>query len=332
MEEFLSIENKNTKMKLYSNEIIGIEEKGNYIVFIINTNILSDSYLDRLRLELSRYKEEKSHNLKKIFVMGHIPLFFDKHKEDKDPKDPKDPKEDKEKKEPKEEKEAGSDSKKSKKRDKTDIKKGKFNNSYDMIDKIYMILTEYNCTYICADCHNFNIMKIEREGRYLIQITSGTGGADPDEIIDIYETPKTSTFISDKYKSPSSSSQKSSEKIKITYNISYYSINSYGYSKISVVDNNIILSYNKLIDIDSKTYVDDKYRYAISNNNIIYLGKEIYKDKEKINDILETASAKKKIYCDRLEENKTRNKYEPDIDNIIKSQDKKRVCYKKKKD
>lgn len=70
-------------MKLYSNEIIGIEEKDNYIVFIINTNILSDSYLDNLNQELSKYTTEKSKNLKKIFVMGHIPLFFDKHKKKK---------------------------------------------------------------------------------------------------------------------------------------------------------------------------------------------------------------------------------------------------------
>ena len=136
LETNIDIDNKNTKMKLYSHDKIGIEEKNSYIVFIINTNILSDTYLNSLKDELSKYKKEKSDNLKKIFVMGHIPLFFDKHKDPKEEEDPKEkgPKE----KGPKEEKDQSL--KKSKKRDKTDIKKGKFNNSYDMIDKIYMIL------------------------------------------------------------------------------------------------------------------------------------------------------------------------------------------------
>jgi hypothetical protein len=325
LDEITTVDNKNTKMKLYSNEIIGIEEKDNYIVFIINTNILSDSYLDNLNQELSKYTTEKSKNLKKIFVMGHIPLFFDKHKKEKDDvissandtaatKDT-----------------AGS-SKKSVKKDITDIKKGRFNNSYDLIDKIYIILTRYNCTYICADCHNFNVMKIECEGKCLIQITSGTGGADPDKIIDIYDVPKKSVFVSDKYRPHSLVSQKSSERIKITYNITYYSINSYGYSTVSVFDDNIALSYNKLIEVDGGQYIDDKYRYIISNNNITYLGKETSKDKDKINDILKISMAKKELYCGRLEQNKTKNIDEVDIDNIIKSQDKKRVCYKKNKE
>lgn len=42
--------------------------------------------------------------------------------------------------------------------------------------------------------------------------------------------------------------------------------------------------------------------------------------------------AKKELYCGRLEQNKTKNIDEVDIDNIIKSQDKKRVCYKKNKE
>ncbi len=328
LETNIDIDNKNTKMKLYSHDKIGIEEKSSYIVFIINTNILSDTYLNSLKDELSKYKEEKSDNLKKIFVMGHIPLFFDKHKDPKEDEDPKEkgPKE----KGPKEEKDQSL--KKSKKRDKTDIKKGKFNNSYDMIDKIYMILTDYNCTYICADCHNFNVMKIKCDGRVLIQITCGTGGADPDKIIDIYDTPKTSVFKSNRYKSESSSPQKSSERQEIQYDLLYYSINSYGYSKISVVDNNIIVSYNKLIDIDSKTYIDDKYRYIISNNNIIYLGREVYKNNEKINYILENSLENKNKYCKRLDDNKAKNISNPYIDNIIKTENKKTVCYKKKKD
>ena len=328
LDEITTVDNKNTKMKLYSNEIIGIEEKDNYVVFIINTNILSDSYLESLNQELSKYTTEKSKNLKKIFVMGHIPLFFDKHKKEKDDvissaNDTKDAKD---------AKDAAGSSKKSVKRDITDIKKGRFNNSYDLIDKIYIILTRYNCTYICADCHNFNVMKIECDGKCLIQITSGTGGADPDKIIDIYDAPKKSVFVSDKYRPHSLVSQKSSERIKITYNITYYSINSYGYSTVSVFDDNIALSYNKLIEVDGEQYVDDKYRYVISNNNITYLGKETSKDKDKINDILKISAAKKELYCGRLEQNKTKNIDEVDIDNIIKSQDKKRVCYKKIKE
>ena len=70
----------------------------------------------------------------------------------------------------------------------------------------------------------------------------------------------------------------------------------------------------------------------IDNNNITYLGKETSKDKDKINDILKISAAKKELYCGRLEQNTKKNIDEVDIDNIIKSQDKKRVCYKKNKE
>ena len=193
----------------------------------------------------------------------------------------------------------------------TKLKKGTFgeDKSSELIDSLYDILAEHKCIYLCADCHNFNIMSIEKgDDKCVIQITSGTGGADPDIIKDLNE--KKVVDISG-------------------YNITYYSINSYGYCKILVEKSGIVVSYNKIIAADcNNKSIDELYVYSVKNNKIEYRKTE----KEKIkNAIILNASNNRDYYCNRVDRYNTSKDIRGRESNVIKSQDpNKGVCYKKK--
>jgi hypothetical protein len=309
-------------LKLYADKDIGLCEDAStsYIVIIINTNILSPSYLTEVNNKIKEAKMKKGNINKLIFVMGHIPLFYDKHKKDKAAKSAKAAKgkEEKEEKEGKEGKEG-----KEEKEDITKLKKGVFGESSVLIDELYDILAEHSCIYLCADCHNFNIMKIKKGDKCVIQITSGTGGADPDIIKDLKEK----------------------KEVQLSgYDISYYSINSYGYCKITVEpcsggksssgSGSVTVSYNKIIaaDSDNKS-IDELYIYDIRNNEIKYRDTTLtIEEKEKIKKgILAKAKNNKEFYCGRVAQyNNAENKEEREK-NVIKSKNaEKTVCYIKK--
>jgi hypothetical protein len=97
-----------------------------------------------------------------------------------------------------------------------------------LIAKLYDILVDNNIIYLCADTHNFSIMKIEHKGKVLIQITAGTGGADPDLITG--EFVKKPTIVSDN-----------------EYTITAYALNSYGYVRIEILGKHINVSYKQII-------------------------------------------------------------------------------------
>ena len=305
-------------IKLYSDTKIGVYEDAysSYIVIIINTNILSPDYLEAVRKKIGETKTKSSNQNKVIFVMGHIPLFYDKHKKekvakskDKDVEKAKDtpqavPKPPKKEKEPDEKGE-----------DITKLKKGTLgeDKSSELIDSLYDILAENKCIYLCADCHNFNIMSIEKgDDKCVIQITSGTGGADPDIIKDL------------KNKKVAQLSE---------YEITYYSINSYGYCKIAVEDSGsggvVVVSYNKIIAADcNNKSIDELYVYSVKNNKIEYRKTE----KEKIkNTIILNASKNRDYYCNRVAKYNTSKEVNVKESNIIKSEDSdKGICYEKK--
>jgi len=186
---------------------IGVRYNKDNIIIIINTNKLEDidegkQYLDDVRIKIEEVKREqkKKSSGEQIFVMGHIPLF-------------------------------------SFKKDKIamhDIDKKNLEYRI-LIDILYDILVDNNIIYLCADTHNFSIMKIEKEDKVLIQITAGTGGADPDLIkgdfvdksFDVYDVKGHDTR--DKYR------------------ISAYALNSYGYVCIEIGDAHINVSYKQII-------------------------------------------------------------------------------------
>jgi hypothetical protein len=199
-------------------EDFGVIEKNNYIMIVINTNYFyittATDYLDKLKKKLIELKSKD----KTLFVMGHIPLFTYKKK----------------------------------KEDTAIIKMTDINSYTDIIQYFYDILVDNNCIYLCADTHNFSIMKITKNNKTLIQITSGTGGADPD-IID--ENPTTLKQYSIRYK-----------EINI-YDISYISVNSFGFSSVNInKTNDIYISYNNVIKINNEPGII--YNYCINKGQI----------------------------------------------------------------
>ena len=188
-------------------ENIGVCYNKDYIIIIINTNKFNDFdegmlYLSEIENVIMKVKQsQRSRANKQIFVMGHIPLFTNKKN----------------------------------KLSIQDINK-KYIRFRQIIYGLFDILTEYNIIYLCADTHNFSIMKITHNGKVLIQITAGTGGADPD-LID--ETPKTP--ITKKFKDIVKDENDKE------YDITAYSVNSYGYASINIVAGNIYVCYTQVI-------------------------------------------------------------------------------------
>jgi hypothetical protein len=193
---------------------IGVRYNADNIIIIINTNKFDDidlkvgeAYLqDIMKVIKGVYMErEKKGRGEQIFVMGHIPLFTYK-------------------------------------KDRITIHEiNKKNKEYrKIIVELFNILVEYNIIYLCADTHNFSIMKISHNGRELIQITAGTGGADPDIIKgDFAITPI--NFIERIVV------ENDNERI---YDITAYALNSYGYVTIEI--------YKKYIDVKYTQIITDK--------------------------------------------------------------------------
>ena len=185
-------------------ENIGVCYNKDSIIIIINTNKFDDfdegmQYLSEIENVIMEVNGSKSS--KQIFVMGHIPLFTNK-------------------------------------KNKLSIQEinKKDLRFRQIIYRLFDILTQYKIIYLCADTHNFSIMKITHNDKVLIQITAGTGGADPD-LID--ETPKTP--ITEKFKDIVKDENDKE------YDITAYSVNSYGYASINIVAGNIDVCYTQVI-------------------------------------------------------------------------------------
>ena len=213
-EDAVSLENVKYALddiNLFEGEKIGIIHHNNYIMIIINTNnFYTNTPEEKIKsvkyLEKikARIKETSFAFKKTIFVMGHVPLFTVK----------------------------------------TSNKDGNMikNIDYNIINDFYDTMCYYGCIYLCADTHNFNIMKIAKRDKYLIQITTGTGGANPDIIIP--DNP-------DKCKEFSLNIDATHGIDK--YIIKYFCINSFGYSVMNVNSNrDISICYKNIITIDNK--------------------------------------------------------------------------------
>lgn len=178
---------------------IGVRYNRGNIVIIINTNKFDDYaeglvYLESIKSFIKHVVDTRNNNGsggsgEQIFVMGHIPLFNFKKDEIKIQD--------------------------------IDKKKPEFRN---IIVGLFDILVDNNIIYICADTHNFSIMRIKcnsDDKRVLIQITAGSGGADPDLLKTEYPTSLTMpTEIIDK-------------NTGYNFKIVAYALNSYGYATVS---------------------------------------------------------------------------------------------------
>jgi hypothetical protein len=200
---------------------IGVRYNEGNIVIIINTNKFDDyeeglAYLENIRLFINDVvgSSGSTGTGEQIFVMGHIPLFnFKKDKikiQDINKKEPI------------------------------------FRN---IIVGLFDMLVENRIIYICADTHNFSIMRIKCNGddaRVLIQITAGSGGADPDLLSTEYKTSPTTTKVKDAIN-------------EYKFEIEAYALNSYGYATITTgsgsdSSGSVSICYKQIIkDIDDTT-------------------------------------------------------------------------------
>jgi len=276
-------------INIFDGEKIGIIHNDKYIMIIINTNnFYSNTPEEKIKslkyLKIINEQIEKTSIAfnKTIFVMGHVPLFTIK-KSNKE----------------------GSIIK--------DI-------DYDIVNDFYDIMCYHGCIYLCADTHNFSIMKIAKRDKYLIQITTGTGGANPDNVI---------PHNPDKYK-------EFSFKIDTIYGIdeyrmTYFCINSFGYSVINVNSNrDISICYKNIITIDNNpgsfyTYNIEKcFMDSEKNPVLIENSKQVYYNIINILSKIKDVNYKKDI-CSIL----TLENIENIKKMVVKNDDV--YCYQKKK-
>ena len=260
-------------MNIYVDEIGIVNNDKNYIVIIINTNKLNDpKYLRAIQIKFKYVKRIKQH--KKVFVMGHVPLFA--------------------------------------------IKKDSIKNKDELFgkrDNLFKLLSDFNYIYLCADAHYFSIMEIENSGKKVIQITSGTGGADPDKNIEFYD--------------------KKNNIIYHGYNIEYFLLNSYGYSTISISGNKIDIIYKQVFLVDDSDMSSDgnKYIYIMEMNNgcdgyVTYNNVEFRKKseiKKKLSKYkLKSIKNDKEETCKHIRIQKKNIK-----NNVVTSEDNTKYCFKK---
>lgn len=198
------------------------------------------------------------------------------------------------------------------------IKKDSIKNKDELFgkrDNLFKLLSDFNYIYLCADAHYFSIMEIENSGKKVIQITSGTGGADPDKNIEFYD--------------------KKNNIIYHGYNIEYFLLNSYGYSTISISGNKIDIIYKQVFLVDDSDMSSDgnKYIYIMEMNNgsdgyVTYNDVEFRKNskiKKKLSESkLESIKIDKKETCKHI-----RNQKENIKNNVVTSEDNTKYCFKK---
>ena len=251
-----------SKIILYTD--INSIKKQKYIMIFINTNKIHDkNYLTKLEKHIKIC--EKVH--KPIFVMGHLPIIYFRYKEAK-------VKGEKAKGEKKpyfrQMKTEGTEDKKSDDKKNLDIK------------RLYDILADNNCIYLCADTHSFEIMNIQDRTngtKTLVQIVAGTGGGMPDEV------------QSDNSYFDNSNQDSYDNDFVSSFGIEGTCVNSYGYSKIQVIDTSQIkVHYIQVIHHNNKTFtelkpiqftyyitknVDGKWVYNKPENNLRLLGTKV---------------------------------------------------------
>ena len=267
---------------------IGVRYNEGNIVIIINTNKFGDyeeglAYLESIRLFINDVVAATAASGEQIFVMGHIPLFnFKKDKikiQDINKKEP--------------------------------IYR-------NIIVGLFNMFVENRIIYICADTHNFSIMRIKCNGddaRVLIQITAGSGGADPDLLTKEYATSPTTTKVKD-------------EIVNNKFEIEAYALNSYGYATITTGSDSdsVSVCYKQIIkDIDDTTKTasgtsgsDTKITEITYKVNT--MDKTIVVEKHG-NSRAAINTYKNKEVCDKIKKQKR---------GYITSLDHKTVCYMKK--
>lgn len=185
------------------------------------------------------------------------------------------------------------------------------------LDKFFNILADNRCIYLCADTHNFGIVKISKGNKSIVQIVSGTGGADPSKISKGAENKPSDANIND-------------------YHLHYISVNSYGYTKIHVKSmHKFEVIYTQVINTidNTKSVLPDvpatigplQYIYTINNNNF-EKHEPVKLSPLKTLELFETKTQKS---CNAFEEAFQVNKNMSPL--VITNANKTEMCYKKYK-
>jgi len=192
------------------------------------------------------------------------------------------------------------------------IKKNKIKDKNELFgkrDNLFNLLSDFNYIYLCADAHYFSIMEIKKDKKKVIQITSGTGGADPDINNEVFNI---KNYI--KYDE---------------YNIEYFLLNSYGYSTIRIYKYKIIIIYKQVFLVDNSHTSGNTYIYYIHRGyendvNDVKFEKQS-KIKKKLSKLaFEIYKYDKSLTCKHI------SKQIQNIeDNVVTSQDKNKYCFKK---
>ena len=307
LEKFKSLSDGNKiKMNIYIDDI-GIVEETEYVVIIINTNKIHDeNYLGAVKV---LFEGQRLKQMKKSSNSKSKKIFVMGHIPIIGIKD-------------------------------NDIKK-KSKITKEFID-LFELIADNNFIYLCADCHYFSIMEIAHNNKKIIQITVGTGGADPDINEECIMYPKSLELSREKQD-------------KYDIQISYYLLNSYGFSIIYIYSNHITIKYKKLYNglnqeierpvasakdssantgdgIPSLSEVDTSsasyYLYKITDitNKFVVSFIESKTIASDLSNKLSTFLLDKIKTCELIENQKK------DIEkNVVTSKDKKIFCYKKSK-
>lgn len=178
-------------------------------------------------------------------------------------------------------------------------------------DNLFNLLSDFNYIYLCADAHYFSIMEIKNGFKKVIQVTTGTGGADPDINDEFYDIIKNIKYD--------------------RYNIKYFLLNSYGYSTIRIYKYKIVIIYKQLFLVEDSEMSGNTYIYSIHRGSDSYENDVIFKKKSKIKKQLSKLAFEKYKYDKSLTCEHISRQIQNIEDNVVTSQDKTKYCFKKNK-
>ena len=191
------------------------------------------------------------------------------------------------------------------------VKKNNIKNKNELFgkrDNLFHLLSDFNYIYLCADAHYFSIMEITKGKKKVIQVTTGSGGADPDINSEFHDIKKYIKFDG--------------------YNIEYFLLNSYGYSTIRIYKYKIVIIYKQVFLVDDSNMSGNTYIYSIQRG---LDGDVTFEKHSKIKKQLSQLAFKKYKYDKSLTCEHISRQIENIEDNVVTSQDKTKYCFKKNK-
>lgn len=194
------------------------------------------------------------------------------------------------------------------------IKKNKIKDKNELFgkrDNLFNLLSDFNYIYLCADAHYFSIMEIKKGIKKVIQVTTGSGGADPDINDEFHDIKKNIKYDG--------------------YNIEYFLLNSYGYSTIRIYKYKIVIIYKQVFLVDDPDMSGNTYIFSIHRGSDSDVSDVTFEKQSKIKKQLSKLAFEKYKYDKGLTCGYISEKIQSIEDNVVTSQDKTKYCFKKNK-